>query len=264
MLFSAVGLGTWRLEADERAAAAALRRGIEEGANHIDTAEMYGNGGVERIVGKAIRGMRDRVFLVSKVLPCNASFANTLLACERSLKNLATDHIDVYLLHWRERAPLEETFRAFDKLLQDGKIRAFGVSNFDVKDLEEAIRIAGPGRIACNQVLYHLKERAAEFEVLPWCAAHGIPVVAYSPLGEGSLASDPALAGIAAASNAAPCQIALNFLIRCKGVFAIPKSSNIRHVIENIQAEALTLTERDIERIETAFPARRKTSLPML
>ena len=166
---SVIGLGTWGMEKDGRPAIEALRRGMTEGADHIDTAEMYGSGRVEEIVGEAIQGLRERVFLTSKVLPSNASYEGTRKACERSLTKLGTDHLDLYLLHWRGTIPLEETFRAFEKLHADGKILAFGVSNFDVKDMEEAVGIVGPEKISCNQVLYHLKERAIEFELLPWC-----------------------------------------------------------------------------------------------
>jgi len=264
MQFSAIGLGTWKMETDERGSVTALRRGIEEGANHIDTAETYGRGEVERIVGKAVRGIRDKVYLVSKVLPAHASYADTLTACERSLKNLGTDHLDVYLLHWREEeVPLEETFRAFDKLQRDGKIRAFGVSNFDLKDLLAAVRAAGPDRIACNQVLYHLEERSIEADVLPWCAEHGIAVTAYSPLGKGSLPAAPALKEIAARLNATPAQVALGFLIRRKNVFAIPKSSDSVRTAENMRAADLKLTKRDFEQLEKAFPAAKKAALPM-
>src|SRR5690242_14421812 len=168
-----IGHGTWNIEVDDRAAAvAALRRGIDLGMIHIDTAEMYGSGAAEEIIGEAIAGRRDEVFLVSKVLPQNASRRGTVTACERSLARLGTDRLDVYLLHWRGGHPLEETIAAFEQLVEDGKIRAWGVSNFDVADLDEALQIAGPGRIACNQVLYHLQERAIEHGVLPWCERH--------------------------------------------------------------------------------------------
>ena len=263
MKFSAIGLGTWKMEADERAAIAALHVGIEAGANHIDTAEMYGSGEVERIVGNAVKCIRSRVHIVSKVLPSNATYAGTLTACERSLKNLGMDHLDLYLLHWMEEVPLEETVRAFEKLKKDGKIRAYGVSNFDVADLEEAVRLAGPGKIACNQVLYNLKERSIEADVLPWCAGRGISVVAYSPLSTGDLAKDPVLKEIAFSYNAVPAQVALSFLVRHKKVFAIPKSSDSSRVIENVSAALLELTQHDLERIEKAFPAHKKASLPM-
>src|SRR5262245_8641639 len=181
-----IGLGTWKMEGDDEAQAiAAVRKAVDVGMTHVDTAEMYGSGRVEEILGKALVGARDRVFLVSKVLPRNASYAATLRACERSLRRLGTDHLDLYLLHWRGDHPLEETFRAFDDLVAKGKIRAWGVSNFDVDDLEEALALVGPGKIACNQVLYHLGDRTIEHEVLPWCERNGVAAVGYSPFGSG-------------------------------------------------------------------------------
>ncbi len=251
-----LGLGTWNLERDDRASAiAALRRGIDLGLSHIDTAEMYGSGKVEAIVGEALRDLRDRVFLVSKVLPSNATYDGTLEACERSLKLLETDRLDCYLLHWPSSHPLEGTIRAFEKLLKDGKIRSYGVSNFDVKGLENAVRLAGPGKIACNQVLYHLSERTIEREVLPWCEERGIALVAYSPLGAQRFRSGKVLDEIAASRKAAPRQIALAFLIRRKGVFAIPKSGSIAHLEENAAAASLTLTDDEVRRLDAAFPA---------
>ena len=251
----AIGQGTWMMERDDRASAvAALRRGIELGLTHLDTAEMYGSGKVEALLGEAIRGLRDRVFLVSKVLPSNASYAGTLQACERSLKALQVDALDCYLLHWPGSHPLEETIRAFQKLEQDGKIRSYGVSNFDVKGLEKAVRIAGKGRIACNQVLYHLSERTVEPALLPCCEKNGVALVAYSPLGAQGFRSSKALDEIAAARGATPRQIALAFLIRRKGVFAIPKSSALRHVEENAAAAAIALSEDEVRRIDASFP----------
>jgi diketogulonate reductase-like aldo/keto reductase len=250
-----LGLGTWNLEQGDRISAiAALRRGVELGLSHIDTAEMYGSGKVEAIVGEALRGLRDRVFLVSKVLPTNATYEGTLQACERSLKLLETDRLDCYLLHWPGSHPLEGTIRAFEKLMRDGKIRSYGVSNFDVKGMENAVRLAGPGKIACNQVLYHLSERTVEHEVLPWCEERGISLVAYSPLGAQRFASGKVLDEIAAARNATPRQIALAFLVRRKGVFAIPKSGRIAHLEENAAAASLTLTDDEVRRIDAAFP----------
>jgi diketogulonate reductase-like aldo/keto reductase len=251
----ALGLGTWNLENGDRAAAiAALRRGIDLGLAHVDTAEMYGSGKVEAIVGEALRGLRDRVFLVSKVLPSNATEAGTVKACERSLKRLGTDRLDGYLLHWPSSHPLEGTLRAFEKLRKDGKILCYGVSNFDVKGLEEAVRLAGPGMIACNQVLYNLEERTVEHEVLPWCERRGIAVVAYSPLGATRVPSGKILDEIAAARKATPRQIALAFLIRRKGVLAIPKSGSVAHTEENAAAASMELTEDDVRRLDAAFP----------
>ncbi|HVR86520.1 MAG TPA: aldo/keto reductase [Planctomycetota bacterium] len=250
-----LGLGTWNMERDDRASAiAALRRGIELGMTHLDTAEMYGSGQVEAIVGEALRGLRDRVFLVSKVLPSNATYDGTIRACERSLSRLSTDRLDCYLLHWPGSHPLEDTIRAFEKLSKDGKIRSFGVSNFDLDGLEEALRLAGKGRIACNQVLYHLAERTVEHQVLPWCEDRGIPIVAYSPLGAQRFKSGKVLEEIAAARQATPRQIALAFLIRRKSVFAIPKTSALRHVEENAAAAELSLSGDEVRRLEASFP----------
>lgn len=249
-----LGLGTWNMERDDRAAAvAALRRGIDLGMAHVDTAEMYGSGRVEELVGEALRGIRDRVFLVSKVLPTNASYDGTLRACERSLARLRTDRLDGYLLHWPGSHPLEGTIRAFEKLQKDGKILSYGVSNFDVDGMEEAVRLAGKGRIACNQVLYHLGERTIEHELLPWCEQRGIPIVAYSPLGAERFVSDKVLDAVAAARKATPRQVALAFLTRRKAVFAIPKSSDVRHVEENAAAAALVLSDDEVRRLDAAF-----------
>ncbi|MBV8880566.1 MAG: aldo/keto reductase [Planctomycetaceae bacterium] len=250
-----LGLGTWNLEQDDRASAvAALRRGIDLGMTHVDTAEMYGSGKVEEIVGEALGGLRDRVFLVSKVLPSNATYEGTLRACERSLSRLATDRLDCYLLHWPSSHPLEGTIRAFEKLLKDGKIRSYGVSNFDVEGLEDAVRLAGKGRIACNQVLYNLSERTIEHEVLSWCSSRGIPIVAYSPLGARRFSSSKVLDEIAAARKVTTRQLALAFLIRDRNVFAIPKSSQLRHVEENAAAAGLPLSAEEVRRLDAAFP----------
>jgi diketogulonate reductase-like aldo/keto reductase len=266
-----IGQGTWYIEdGDRRAAVAALRRGLDLGMNHIDTAEMYGGGAAERIVGEAVAGRRDEVFLVSKVLPHNASRAGTIAACERSLARLATDRLDCYLLHWRGAHPLAETIAAFDELQQSGKIRAWGVSNFDDDDLDEAEAVAGPGRMACNQVLYHLGERDIEHAVIPWCEAHGAAVTAYSPFGHSAFpgprsAGGRVLADIAQARGATPRQVALAFLVRRPGVFAIPKAGSVAHVEENAAAGDLVLTPDEIARVEAAFPLGRKLrSLPML
>jgi len=266
-----LGQGTWNMERDDHATAvAALRAGIDAGMTHIDTAEMYGGGRVEELVGEAITGRRDEVFLVSKVLPNNASFKGVLRACEASLKRLGTDRLDAYLLHWRSRHPLEGTIEAFEKLLNDGKIGAWGVSNFDVDDLEEALAIAGAGRIACNQVLYHLGERAIEHAVLPWCREHEVAVVAYSPFGSGRFPAPGTSGGrvlveVAAAHDAAPHQVALRFLIREPGVFAIPKASRPDHAVENAAAAILDLTSAELERLARAFPrGRLPRELPVI
>ncbi len=266
---SVIGQGTWYIDHGDRAqAVAALQRGLDRGMTHIDTAEMYGD--AEPIVAQAIAGRRDEVFLVSKVLPSNASRAKTKAACERSLGRLKTDRLDCYLLHWRGGYPLEETFAAFEELRQAGKILSWGVSNFDADDLDEALAVAGKGRIACNQVLYHLQERAIEHAVIPWCARHGVAVVAYSPFGHDSFPSPKSaggkvLAEIAKAHGATPHQVVLAALTRGEGVFAIPKASSVAHAQENAAAGDLTLTKDELARIDQAFPrGPRPRSLPML
>jgi diketogulonate reductase-like aldo/keto reductase len=265
-----IGQGTWNLEQDPRATAvAALRRGLELGMTHIDTAEMYGSGAAERLVAEAIAGRRDEVFLVSKVLPENASRKGIVLACERSLARLGTDHLDCYLLHWPGEHPLEETLDGFEQLRRDGKIRAWGVSNFDVAELEAAWRIAG-ARLACNQVLYHLQERAIEHAVIPWCEQHGVAVVAYSPFGSGAFPGPRTKGGrilqaVAAAHGATARQVALAFLVQRQSVFAIPKAGRPDHVEDNAAAAGLRLGAADITRLERAFPrGRRPRELPTL
>ena len=232
-----IGQGTWNMERDDRASAvAALRRGLDLGLTHVDTAELYGSGQVEELVREAIAGRRDEVFLVSKVMPSHASYDGTLRACEKSLRRLGTDRLDAYLLHWPGSHPLADTIRAFEALERSGKIRAWGVSNFDVSDLEEALAIAGPGRVACNQVLYHLNERSVEARVLPFCAKHGVALVAYSPFGAGRFPSEQvgrrqgALAEVARARGATPHQVALAFLLRDPHVLVIPKAARVAHV----------------------------------
>lgn len=255
-----IGQGTWQMEEDDRAAAAdALVRGLDAGMGHVDTAEMYGSGRVEELVGRALGARRSELFLVSKVLPENASRKGTVAACERSLRRLRTDHLDVYLLHWRGSHPLEATIAAFEELRAAGKIRAWGVSNFDVADLEEALAIAGEGRVACNQVLYHLGERGIEHRLLPYCEEHGIPVVAYSPFGSGRFpgprsAGGRALAEIAAARGASPRQVALAFLVRHSNVWAIPKAARAAHALDNAAAGDLVLRPDEVARIDRAFP----------
>lgn len=257
---SIIGQGTWNIEDASRPdAIAALQKGLELGMCHIDTAEMYGSGAAETVVAQAIAGQREQAFLVSKVLPGNASRKGTLHACEQSLKRLKTDHLDCYLLHWRGEHPLEETFSAFDTLQREGKILSFGVSNFDVTDLEEAEAICGPGRLACNQVLYHLQERAIEHAVIPWCQQHGVAVVAYSPYGHDDFPKPQSTGGkvlqdIAQAHGATPRQIALAFLVCKEALFAIPKSSRSQHVSENAAAGSIELTDDEIARIDAAFP----------
>jgi diketogulonate reductase-like aldo/keto reductase len=268
---SVIGQGTWYIEAARRAdAVAALRHGMDLGMTHIDTAEMYGSGAAEEIVGEAIAGRRESVFLVSKVLPHNASRKGTIKACEASLKRLGTGHLDCYLLHWRGSVPLSETIAALEELVKAGKIRAWGVSNFDSDDLDEALAIAGPGKIACNQVLYHLRERAIEHAVMPWCERNDVAVVAYSPFGHNDFPSPQSaggrvLAEIAEAHGATPHQVALAFLTRRPSVFAIPKAATEPHVTQNAGAGDLVLTPEELAREDRAFPVGRKpASLPMI
>jgi diketogulonate reductase-like aldo/keto reductase len=267
---SVVGQGTWNMEGDDRSSCiAALRAGLDAGMTHIDTAELYGGGKVEEIVAEAIAGRRDEVFLVSKVLPHNASRTGTIEACERSLRRLRTDRLDGYLLHWPGDHPLEETIEAFEQLVEDGKIAWWGVSNFDVADLEAALDIAGAGRIACNQVLYHLGERAIEHAVLPWCEREGVAVVGYTPFGRSRFPprspSGEVLKGIAERRGATARQIALAFLTRRPGLFAIPKSADPEHVRENAAAAAIELGRDEISALEAAFPlGRRRAGVPMI
>ena len=266
---SVIGQGTWYLDQGDRGRTiAALQRGLDLGMSHIDTAEMYGD--AELVIADAISGRRDDVFLVSKVLPSNASRRGTITACERSLKRLKTDRLDCYLLHWRGSYPLEDTVAAFEELVKAGKIKSWGVSNFDVDDLDEVLDVAGEGRIACNQVLYHLKERAIEHAVIPWCERHGVAIVAYSPFGHDDF-PDPrskggaVLARIAEARGATPRQVALSFLTRATTVFAIPKASSAEHAGENAAAGDLGLTRDEIAALDAAFPRGPKPrSLPML
>jgi diketogulonate reductase-like aldo/keto reductase len=266
---SVIGQGTWYIDrGDRKAAVAALRRGIELGMTHIDTAEMYGD--AELVIADAIVGKRDGLFLVSKVLPSNASRKGTIAACERSLKRLKTDYLDCYLLHWRGSYPLVDTVAAFEELVRAGKIRSWGVSNFDADDLDEMLKVAGEGKIACNQVLYHLKERAIEHAVIPWCVRHGVAVVAYSPFGHNDFPSPKTKAGevlqkIADSHKATPRQVALSFLARETSVFAIPKASSADHARENAEAGDLALSAAEIAAIDTAFPRGPKPrGLPML
>ena len=264
---SIIGQGTWELDPDRRKlAVTALRRGLDEGMTHIDTAEMYGD--AELLIADAISGRRDEAFLVSKVLPQNASTSGVIEACQRSLSRLRTDRLDCYLLHWRGRIPLRETFAGFEQLERSGKILAWGVSNFDVPDLDDALHIVGPGRMACNQVLYHLEERAIEHEVIPWCKRHGVAVVAYSPFGHGHFPDERSpggrvLAQIAQTHDATPRQIALSFLAH--RAFVIPKASTPEHSVENAGAGNIKLSDSETAQIDAAFPRGPKPAvLPMI
>jgi diketogulonate reductase-like aldo/keto reductase len=266
---SVIGQGTWYLDrGDRKRAVAALRRGIELGMTHIDTAEMYGD--AELVIADAIASARDELFLVSKVLPSNASRRGTITACERSLKRLKTDRLDCYLLHWRGSYPLSETVAAFEELKRAGKIRSWGVSNFDADDLNEILAVSGEGKIACNQVLYHLQERAIEHAVIPWCAKHGVAVVAYSPFGHNDFPPPASPGGkllqkIADAHKATPRQVALAFLTRETPVFTIPKAGSAEHAAENAGAGTLPLSDSEIAALDAAFPRGAKPrGLPML
>ena len=266
---SMIGQGTWYIDSGDRATAvAALRRGIDLGMTHIDTAEMYGD--AELVVAEAMAGRRDDIFLVSKVLPSNASKRGTITACDRSLKRLKTDRLDCYLLHWRGSYPLSETVAAFDDLKRAGKIKSWGVSNFDVDDLHELLAVAGKGKIACNQVLYHLQERAIEHAVVPWCRQHGVAVVAYSPFGHNDFPSPRSKPGavlqaIAEAHRATPRQVALSFLTRRPSLLAIPKAATPDHAADNAAAGDLTLSDDEISALDKAFPrGPRPRGLPML
>jgi diketogulonate reductase-like aldo/keto reductase len=258
-----LGQGTWRMgEAASRRAreVAAVRYGIELGMTLIDTAEMYGGGGAERLVGEAIAGRRDTVFLVSKVYPWNATARGAIAACARSLDRLGTSHLDLYLLHWREKVSLEETLGAFQRLKQDGKILDYGVSNFDADDMAEAERLPGGREIATNQVLYNLKRRGVEHDLLPWCRERGIPIMAYSPLEQmrRGLMSHPALAAVAVRHGATIAQIALAWLLAKPDVVVIPKAVAPEHVKENRDALDVRLTAADLRELDDAFPPPRR------
>jgi diketogulonate reductase-like aldo/keto reductase len=263
-----LGQGTWNIGdsvASRAAEIATLRRGIDCGMTMIDTAEMYGSGRSENLVGEAIEGQREQVYLVSKVLPSNASLEGTVRACEASLKRLRTDVLDLYLLHWRGRYPLHETIRGFERLLEQGKIRAWGVSNFDVDDMEELFTTPGGTACAANQVLYNPEHRGIEYDLLPWCAQNGVGVMAYSPVGQGGrLLSSAALKNVAQKRGISVAQAALAWCLR-QQIMAIPKASSVRHVEENAAAASVELDTEDLAAIEKAYPApKRKQSLDML
>lgn len=253
----ALGLGTWQMGEIKGKAndeIDSLRLGIDLGMTLVDTAEMYGEGGAETIVGKALQDRRDEVFLVSKLYPWNASRAGTIAACEASLARMKTERIDLYLLHWRGEHPLADTVAAFEELKQKGHIGAWGVSNFDVDDMEELFSVPGGENCAANQVLYNLSRRGIEYDLLPWCQSRGIPVMAYSPIEQGRLVHQPELIRIAKAYQATPAQVALAFLLERDGVIAIPKSATLRRVRENRDAVELEITDEDLEALDAAFP----------
>jgi diketogulonate reductase-like aldo/keto reductase len=253
-----LGQGTWNMGVDPgrwRDEVASLRLGLDLGMTLIDTADMYADGGAEEVVAEAIAGRRDEVFLVSKVLPSNATLSGTIAACERSLKRLKTDRIDLYLLHWRGHPPLAETLDAFATLLHDGKIRYFGVSNFDPADMEELMRLQGGPAVATNQVLYNLSRRGIEYDLLPWCRQRRIPVMAYSPFEQGRMLEHPVLQSVATRHGSTAAQAALAWLLRQNGLIVIPKAGRLEHVRANRAALDLRLTEQDLAELGLAFPA---------
>ena len=264
----ALGQGTWHMGENRRHAAeeaAALRLGIDLGMTLIDTAEMYGSGGAEEMVARAAEGLRDGLFIVSKVYPHNGSRDGVVAACERSLKRLATDRIDLYLLHWRGSIPLAETLEGFQRLERDGKIRHHGVSNFDRADMAQWSALKGGDAVAADQVLYNLARRGSEWDLVPWCLEHRVAIMAYTPLGSGGLLGNPVLAGIARRLGATPAQIALAWLLRQEGTIVIPKASRPEHVRENRGALDVALDEEDLAALDRAFPPpKSKHALGML
>lgn len=262
------GLGTWMMgESDKKRAdeVSALELGLDLGATLIDTAEMYGDGEAEEIVGDAIASRRDGLFIVSKVLPENAARKDTVAACERSLKRLRTDRIDLYLLHWRGSTPLQHTLDAFIQLQREGKIRHWGVSNFDTDDMEELAALPGGDACTTNQVLYNLKRRRIEYDLVPFCRARNIPMMAYSPIEQGRLLGAAALKEVASRHEATPAQVALAWLLGNPGTIVIPKATNQEHVRENLAALDLKLTDDDLAVLDRAFPPpQKKYALEML
>ncbi len=263
-----LGQGTWNMgenRSEARQEIESLRAGLDLGMTLIDTAEMYAEGGAEKIVGEAIRGRRDDVFLVSKVYPWNASRKGTIEACDNSLSRMGTDRIDLYLLHWRGDHPLAETVEAFEELKVAGKIGAWGVSNFDTSDMEELLAVPSGENVAANQVLYNLARRGIEFDLLPWCQQRNIPVMAYSPIEQGRILHNPELIRIAKANQATPAQVALAFLLERDGVIVIPKTANAARAAENREAVSLDITDEDWAALDAAFPPpARKKPLEML
>ena len=263
----ALGQGTWTMgeRASERQAEiASLRLGIDLGLTLIDTAEMYAEGGAEEIVGEALHGLRDQVFLVSKVYPHNASPSGVVEACRRSLRRLRTDRLDLYLLHWRGAVPIEETVAGFEELRRAGQIRHWGVSNFDTSDLRKLLALPEGRNCATNQILYNVTRRGPEFDLLPWMAERTMPVMAYSPVEQGRLPRKGALSRIAAERDLSPFQIALAWLLRRPNVLAIPKASNQAHVRENRGALDFELSDEELRLIDREFPPTRKRTLETL
>ena len=253
----ALGQGTWHLGENPHRRAqevASLRLGFDLGMRLVDTAEMYGDGGAELVAGEAIAGIRDEVFLVSKVLPSHATVPGTIAACERSLRRLRTDRLDMYLLHWRGRVPLVETLEAFAALREAGKIRYWGVSNFDVEDMHELWSLPGGRSVATDQVLYNLTRRGPEWDLMPWCRAHDVLFMAYSPIEQGRLLGHPALLRVARRHDATPAQVALAWVLRLDWVSAIPRAVTPEHVRENVAALDVRLTPADLAELDSAFP----------
>lgn len=257
----ALGLGTWHMGENSRKRAqeiAALRLAIDLGMRVIDTAELYGDGATEHLVGEAIHGRRNEVFLVSKVLPSHSTRALTLAACAASLGRLRTDHMDLYLLHWRGSTPLRETVDAFTHLVATGKIRQWGVSNFDMNDMKELLSTPGGSAVSCNQVLYNLSRRGIEFDLLPWCRNHGVPIMAYSPIEQARLLAHKTVKRVAGRHNATPAQLCLAWVLRQEGVIAIPKAGSPEHVREDHEALEIKLTTKDLHELDEAFPPPRE------
>lgn len=260
-----LGIGTWKMgevPSERKREIEALRTAIDIGMTLIDTAEMYGEGATEELVGAAIQGRRDDVFLVSKVYPHNATRKGAIAACERSLRRLRTERLDVYLLHWRGSVPLAETLEAFERLHSAGKIDAYGVSNFDTEDMQEAWNLPPGRKIVTNQILYNLSRRNPEHELLPWCREHKVSVMAYSPVEQGRLVHDGKLADLASKRGATIAQLALAWVLAQPGVIAIPKSSSAEHVRENRAALDIQLTREELAALDAAFP-RPKTKKPL-
>jgi diketogulonate reductase-like aldo/keto reductase len=257
-LVPALGMGTWYVGEDpdqHDIQLSALRTGIDIGLTLIDTAEMYGDGAAEELIGKAIAGRRDDVFLVSKVLPSHATLEGTPKACRDSLRRLGTDHLDMYLLHWRGSAPLAQTVEAFEELVQAGLIRCWGVSNFDVLDMEELIAVPGGSRFQTDQVLYNLARRGPEYDLLPWLNETGTPLMAYSPVDHGSLLEHGAIRDMAGNKGVTPAQLAIAWVLRLPDVFAVAKASTKAHVIENRAAMEISFSEEELDQLDQLFPA---------